>query len=338
MNEAHRYRELITFCNVLSVSLRSGRPIPDSMQALTEKNHSSQASIWCQSLAQKLADGYSAEEACRDLAGFDKVLARLMPLLGEKKLIKVLEIYTAFLVNMAILREQLTAALFYPMIVMGLLVLNLFHLNFVLFPNIYAQVLETGKTIPLMMHLLYFTKLACWPLALIIPAFILLAFVEMLRVSLTAKVCGNSIIARLFGASQAIRLQETSRLQGIISLYLQSGFSLEEAIATAAEFAAGDEKEALSNVAADIGHGVDPSFAFSLSPVLADVHWSKTNAESLPENLQYLSDSNNRRSTAILKSFSRQMLILALLLTGLFVAMIAFGFFDSYYWVIWSFA
>lgn len=337
MNESARYRELITFCNILSISLRSGKPLPETMTALSHNSGESKSSLWCRNLARKIADGYSAEEACRELAGFDGVLARLMPLLGEKRLIKVLEIYTGFLVNLAIVKEQLTAVLFYPLVVLGLMVMNLLHLNIFLFPRVYEQVLATGKSLPMMMRLLYFVQVDCWPLSLIIPGLMILAFIEMLRASLSAKINSASIITRLFGVGAAIRMQEISRLQGIIALYLQSGFALEKALATAADFAEGEDKESLNNVAASIAHGTEPAFAFSQSPVLSNLYLTSTNSEVLAEKLRYISESNSRHSNASLKKFSKNMFIVTLLLTGFFVAIVTSSFFDSYYWVIWSF-
>lgn len=337
MNESARYRELITFCNILSISLRSGKPLPETMTALSGNAAESKSSLWCRNLARKLADGYSPEDACRELAGFDGVLARLMPLLGEKKLIKVLEIYTSFLVNLAIVKEQLTAVLFYPLFVVGLMILNLLHLNIFLFPRIYEQVLATGKSLPMMMRILYFVQVDCWPLSLIIPGLMILAFIEMLRASLSAKISSESMITRLFGVASAIRIQEISRLQGIIALYLQSGFSIEKALTTTADFAEGSDKESLNNVAATIAHGTEPAFAFSHSSILSDLYLTSADAQMLAEKLGYVSESNSRHANADLKKFSNKMFIVTLLLTGFFVAIVTSSFFDSYYWVIWSF-
>ena len=55
--------------------------------------------------------GHPVEEACRELKDFDPVLARLMPLLGNNRLLKVLELYTGFLVNLERVRESLKTAL-----------------------------------------------------------------------------------------------------------------------------------------------------------------------------------------------------------------------------------
>lgn len=337
MSQSAGYREIISFCQMLSVSLRSGHSIPDSLSALAGRTSDSISSKWARQLSTKLAEGYPVEEACRELAGFDPVLARLLPLIGQNRLIKILEIYTTFLVNLETVRENLKTVLFYPMVVILLLVANLLQLNFGLFPRVYEQLVAAGSSIPWLMKLLYFAEFRLWPFSLPLPVILVAILAVLLRGMYAGQINSSSLIARLARVGLALRLQEQARLQGIISLYLRAGFSLVKAVEVAADFALPEDRESLSRAAEALSHGEKPGSAFAVSPVLANLLGEDEEPVNLPEKLQYVADSNNRHSASILKKISTDMFIAALLLTGIFVALITSGVFDSYYWVIWSF-
>jgi type II secretory pathway component PulF len=337
MKEKSAYQEILSFCSILAVALRSGRPLPDSMAELSRGKEENKASVWCSELGRKLAEGCSIEDACRNLADFDPVLARLMPLLGERRLIRILEIYSLFLVNMAVVQEQLKAVLFYPLAIFLLKLANLVQLNYFLIPEVYRSLIEAGRSPPWLMKMLYFAEPAFWPFSLVLPAVMTVLLGEMLRIFVAAKINSNSLAARFFGISGAMQLQEKSRLQGIIGLYLQSGFSLEKALAVTAEFAGNDERLDLLQCSESIAGGEEPQTAFARSKTFADISLSESELPLLAEKLKYLSESNNRHSTAMIRTFSRNMFLVTLLLSGLFVAAVTSSCFDSYYWVIWSF-
>lgn len=332
------YRELTAFCQILTVALRSGKPLPESLSELSARGSDNASSVWCRNISDKLAAGYSLEEACRELAGFDPVLARLMPLLGQNRLIKVLELYTSFLVSLETVREKCQSAIFYPFLVVSLLIANLLHLNFSLFPIVYKQIVLNNGAQPLMLRLLHFSEPGLWPLSLIIPLFMTFCFAGMLRALFAKKLHSNSWLAKISGLAEAIRLQELGRLQGIVGLYLEAGFSLDRAVAEAACFADNVDSETLRNVAESLAHGVEPAFALSMSPVLKNLSASVAEPTIFSDKLKFMSDSNYHCSNALMRRLSSFMSVAALLLTGLFVAVVTASFFDSYYWLIWSFS
>ena len=334
--EQQNSHEIITFCQLLAVALKSGRPVPESLAALGTRSGSSKASLWATHLADKMSEGYPVEAACRELHDFDPVLARLMPLLGNNRLLKVLELYTGFLVNIERVRESLKTALFYPAVVVTLLLAQLMHLNFSLFPHVYEQAESLASPLPMTVRLLYFASFDLWPVSLPIPLLMIAAAVFMLKTFFSGKIDSRSLAARFARFGEALQLQETGRLQGVVGLYLEAGFPLSAAIETAAGLTQGIDSDSLMNVAAALNHGETLNSAFDLSPALKHVGSDKSDAGSLAERLKYASESNYRHSYSLLKSISNEMLLIALLLTGLFVGLVASGVFGSYYWALWS--
>ncbi|HNS09047.1 MAG TPA: type II secretion system F family protein [Candidatus Ozemobacteraceae bacterium] len=337
MNEQQQNsHEIITFCQLLAVALKSGRPIPETLAAIGTRSGSSKASQWAVHLADKMSEGHPVEDACRELTDFDPVLARLMPLLGNNRLLKILELYTGFLVNLERVRESLKTALFYPAVVVTLLLAQLMHLNFSLFPHVYEQAAALSSPLPMTVRLLYFASFDLWPISLPIPLLMIISAIFMLRTFFSAKIDSRSLAARFARFGEALQLQETGRLQGVISLYLEAGFPLAVAIENAAGLTHGRDSDALLNVAEALKHGEGPASAFALSPALKHVGSDKSDAGSLAERLKYASESNYRHSYSLLKSISNEMLLIALLITGLFVGLVASGVFGSYYWALWS--
>ncbi|MDD3146565.1 MAG: type II secretion system F family protein [Candidatus Riflebacteria bacterium] len=336
MNEQNLRREVITFCQLVSVALRSGRPIPEALSDLSGRLADTQASIWAKNLAQKMSEGHPVDEICHEMSGFDPVLARLMPLLGNGRLLKVLELYTGFLVNLERVHENLKSALFYPTVVISLLLANLVQLNFGLFKHVFQSSAVESADFPLMLRLLYFAEVDLWPFSLPVPLLMLATFIFMARAMLLGRLSSSSVVARVARFSDALRLQEKGRLLGVISLYLQAGFSVTNAVEKSAELAGGSDTVALNAVARALGNGEKQETAFALSSVLSDFAEGAAESAALPERLQYASESNYRHSYSLLRRISNEMMLVALLLTGVFVMLITSGVFGSYYWAIWS--
>ena len=330
-------QEVIVFCQVLSLALKSGRPLPESFSALAGHRGDSKASIWCRELAKKMSAGYSTQEACHDLADFDPVLARLIPLLGDQRLIRVLELYTRYLINLETVSERLRAVMFYPQVVMIVLLANLCYLNVYLFPQVFVDMGGAPRSLPIMLRFLHFTEPSLWPFSLLIPAAVVIMLYGMIKTSL-GRVDSGSVVTRLYGVASAIRLQEIARLQGLISLYLQAGFSLEKSVENSAQLADRNDANDLLSVGKVLSQGKTAEEAFAYSDVFFEIAHADLTPELYAEKLAYVSDSSYKHSYARIKNSSQNMMLLALLLTGFFVAMVTSGVFDTYYWLIWMFS
>ena len=322
---------------MLSLALKSGRPLPESLLRLSGPRPDNMASKWCRELGEKMASGYSVKEVCNDLADFDPVLARLLPLLGDERLIKVLDFYTRCLINFEIVKDRLKAALFYPFLILAILLVNLLFLNLNLFPQVIESLATTERSLPVMVRLLHFTEASLWPISLIIPGLIIVLLFVTVKVML-GMAGRDSFITRLYGFSDALRLQETARLQSMVSLYLRAGLSLEESVANSAQLAGKDDAADLLSSSRVLSQGRPAEEAFAYSNVFLEIAHADLTPESYAEKLEYASESNYRNSCAIIRSSSQFMAITALLTAGCFVALITSGVFDTYYWLIWMFS
>lgn len=336
MTSTENNREIITFCQMLSLALKSGRSLPESLLALSGRRPENKASQWCREIGQKMSSGYSAQEACSELADFDPVMARLLPLLGDDRLGKVLDFYTRCLINLGIVQEKLKAAFFYPFLVITVLVANLVYLNIYLFPQVFIDMGSSVRSLPIMVRLLHFTEVNLWPLSLILPLLIFGSLVMIIKTSF-GTIDSNSVIARIYGAAAAVRLQETARLQSLVSLYLKAGLSLEESVKNSAKLAGKSDAADLTSAGNVLSQGHPPEEAFAYSNVFMEIAHAELTPELYAEKLAYASESNYRNSCALMKNSSEFMAVAALLMTGFFVAIVTSGVFDTYYWLMWMF-
>ena len=112
--------ELIAFCRLLSTASKSGKPLTYSLDYLNKNQSESQIVKWADDLSTKLKQGHSLEESVNEIKKLDPVLARLMPLLGNERLVKVFEIYTRFLIKQDMCFKQVSCLVWYPLLVMVL--------------------------------------------------------------------------------------------------------------------------------------------------------------------------------------------------------------------------
>jgi len=330
-------QEIIMFCQMLSLALKTGRPLPESLAKLSGQRPDNKASQWCREIAEKMASGYSVQEVCSSLADFDPVLARLLPLLGDNRLIRVLDFYTRCLINFEMVRDRMKTALFYPLMILAFVLANLCYLNLNLFPQVMLSLAESERSLPIMVRLLHFTEASLWPISLIVPVLIAAVFLVTIK-AVAGMVDKDSLITRLYGFADAARLQETARLQSMVSLYLQAGLSLEKAVDNCAQMAGKSDAADLLSIGRVLSQGRPAEEAFCYSDVFMEIAHADLTPDLYAEKLEYASESNFRHSCASIRTSSQMMAITALLAAGLFVALITSGIFDTYYWLIWMFS
>lgn len=337
MNNKASSEELIAFCHILTTSLKSGRPLPVSLMSFPAGRENSQAVDWCRKIGKRLAEGYSLEQSVKDLAGFDPVLARLMPLFGENRLLKILESYTRYLVIIESLNQKLSSAIFYPFMVLLLSVLNLFHLNFFLFPCVMKDLVESGRGPSLLMKVLFFADWHFWPGSLVIPLILLASIFFMARNFIVGLNSGATFWGWISGLNGIVYRQNAARAQAAVALYLDAGMSLEKSLRMASEIFDESAGFGLADVAAAIEHGMTIQDSFAQSPALRDVCVTKDTAEELDSVLSRFSRGNYSASLAMLERLSNISGTFALLLAGFLVLCVTSGFFNTYFWVIWSY-
>lgn len=332
----NKSEELIRFCQMLTTAVKCGKPLPQALLSLKPVSGNDKAVAWCNSIGRKMSEGYAIETAVSELSGFDPTLARLLPLLGENRLLRVLESYTRYLVVLESLNQRLSAAIAYPFLLLLLMNLNFFHLNFFLFPRAYSQMQAAHQDPSLLMRLLYFVNPDFWPLSLVVPGLFFICLAVMIRQFFKGLGAGKTIWGEVSGMNSIVAQQEAARVQACLCLYLESGYSLEKSMRMTGELL-DDRKNGLMDTLAALESGMAISEAFALSPVLRRVYLADDSGEGLVEALQRCARSNFRSSMARMKNVSGIFAVLALLVASLFVLSVTSGFFDTYYWLMWSY-
>lgn len=330
-----RTHELISFCNVITTALKSGRPLPETLTVLKAGDFSSPAQQWCQTIGKRLADGYSLEQAVMDLENFDPVLAKLMPLMGENRLIRLLESYTRYLVVVESLNQRLSAAIFYPFMLLMLLNVNLLHLNFFLFPEAMLQLEQLGQRPSVTMYLLYFMEIRLWPWALILPLALLAALFMILRQFVKGIDSGHSLLGRISGMNQIVIRQNAARAHALIGLYLEAGMTLEKALRQSAELSDNNADLLAALAALEQGHPIEA--AFVRSELLKSICVAENTPEGLAQTFKRSSDGLFRSTMTRLKNVSTLFGSAAILVAAFFVFSVTSGFFDTYFWLIGSY-
>lgn len=336
--EQNSTAELISFCQIMTTALKSGKPLPQSLLNLNKsKSENSRAVIWCRELGKSLSEGYPLEEAVKQLKSFDPVLSNLLKLLGQNRLLKMLEAYTRYLVIIESLNQKVFAALIYPFIILVFICAILLNFNFLLFPRAMNDMAAANMPPSLMMKLLYFADLSFWPLALILPLIIFTTFIIFVHFMIRGIHCPNSIIGAFFSLNRVVVAQNAARAQAVIALYLEAGYSLEDSLLNASQLFDQQEKYQLKNVAEAIKRGNPLKEAFELSPLLKGLSSVADTKENLSEIFRRFSNSNFKVSVSFLTLFTDVSAVLAMLMAGFFVLCITSGLFDTYYWLIWSY-
>ena len=133
-NKLTNQEELIAFCRLIVAASKSGMRLIPALEKLVDKNNDKQSIVWLNDLVDKLKKGYSIDEAKNSLKGLDPVLGRLLPLIGNEKLVKVFEIYTKYLIKQETCNKQIRCLVWYPLLVMLFAFAFIVYLNFHSFP------------------------------------------------------------------------------------------------------------------------------------------------------------------------------------------------------------
>ncbi|MDD3000225.1 MAG: hypothetical protein PHF29_00540 [Candidatus Riflebacteria bacterium] len=329
------YAQIIEFCQIMLIISKSEGRTSGSLSALLTKDNENKASQWAVTISRNLEQGNSIEESCQILENVDPVLNRLLPLILKKQLYYLLESYIRFLTFLELLKEDTKNALFYPFILACLLFLSLLQLNYVLFPEMAKIVQDFGANSPFLMNILFFADKAYWPLSLLIPLVILLFLFLTTMSVINGGIYANSFIAKITGIQKALRLQEISRIQNLIGLYLSSGETLENTIQTVAELCTQQNKSYLLFVAKKLAEGISHEILFEDSEIF-DIMLGNEGDNDLSSRFKIASENNYKSSKFLIKAYSGVMTMFSLLAASLLVALIVCATFDSYYWLMWS--
>ncbi len=339
MSVDKRNEELILFCQMLSMASQSGIPLAESLIEASNAHSGRIAGNWCRNLALRLKDGYSIENAMQDLEGFDSILAGIVAVIGEDRLIEILQSYSRFLLFIETIRENLKTAFFYPLVIMFFLLANLMLLNFFVFPALFQEFIGKINEVPILMRALYFAEPRMWPFSLLFPCLFFWATANTVKTIWTGdwQVFRHSLIARLMKLNLFIEKQAEARIQSLIALYLGAGFTLVESIYRASD---SDPKMSetfrLRNVAEALKNGVDFKEAMEQSPVLEYFAEVSTEGQELEFKLKKMAKLRFHSAKKDFSFMEKVASIVAVILAGIMVMIISLSFFSTYFWQLWE--
>ena len=330
IKEDNQRRELILFCNLLSTACKTDQSLAKALAKNTNEQKNSRCAVWASSVARNLQDGYSLEECASQLSGFDPVLAQIMPLLGERKLIKILDLYSRFLLKLDMCNKQIRLLTSYPMLIIGFAIAFIVYLNFSMFPEMVQIFGHRGFAENWTMYLFYFADFYYWPMSLIIPAILLYLGYEAARIAFSGSVKEKYFWSRITGLSEADLLNRKARVIALMSLYLKAGYSLNDAISTTAQLASEEEKKDILNAEAVLRTGASYAEAIGRSEILGEVLNGNENSEELPDKLDCAFNGLNDEAIFKIKNCENRILYISIFLAAIVVLVVALGAYGSY--------
>ena len=335
-NDTFNKEELINFCRLLTSAAKSGLPLVKALDKYKNYHSFKQSYLWINDLIEKLSKGYSIEESTKDLKNFDPILARLMPLLGNERLIKVFEIYTKYMVKQHTCNKQIRFLVWYPLLIMILGLFILIYLNLFNFPNMENLSSFNGFWETWSLKILYFTNPKYWPFSLVVPIFILYLIFDCMFYIISGHFIPFSLWAKLSGIDKAEVLNEKARLVAFLSLYLEAGYTLDASLEAAIPLVDFNNKKELFDLKKSLISGNSLYEALKKSEVLSEVFNGKESNKELSIKMAYAYDYFNSETLSLIKNITDRLFYIPLLLAALIALAIGLGFFGSYNLLLWS--
>lgn len=335
-NKMTNQEELVAFCRLIIAASKSGMGLIPALEKLVDKNNDKQSIVWLNDLVDKLKKGYSIDEAKDSLKGLDPVLARLLPLIGNEKLIKVFDIYTKYLIKQETCNKQIRCLVWYPLLVMLFAFAFIVYLNFHSFPLMESMSSLDSSLDGWSIRLLYFANISLWPISLIIPGLMAYLVIDCAIYMIFGRFIKTSLWAKISGLDKADEMNEKSRLAALLSIYVSAGYSLNQAIEASISFVGEKESQELLKVNEAFTAGNNLSEILVNSGILSDFLNGKERVDELPAKLNYAYDSFNFETISLIKSISDKLFYIPLIIAGIMVMLVVTGFFGSYSNFAWS--
>ena len=317
----------------LSTLLASGIPLLDALDSLVAQHQGGFRESLLQ-LRERVAAGSSLAEAMREQPQVYDELSIHMVEVGENSgtLDSVLDQLANFSERYLQLKDRVTSALFYPVVVFLLSMGVGVFLMTVVVPMLLDNLLETGKTIPWPTRVLKTMSdgLTSYGLVLVaLAALLACTLLAILQTDWGRQLWHRSILRLPMVGSMALK-QELSRMSLIVSTLLRSGIVLLDALEIAGRAAkntvvkAGLEsgRTAIQR-GQDIGQALEETKLFP--PVVVQIFAVGQQTGKLEEMLQRLADNYDRQVTTL--SLRLATLLEPVLIIGLasFVGFILFA-------------
>ncbi len=283
--------ELIAFCRLIIAASKSGLPLTTALEKIKRNGSHKLSENWVYELVSKLEKGYSIKEATNSIKDMDPVLARLMPLLGNERLVKVFEIYTKYMIKQETCYKQISCLVWYPLVIMLICLAFVIYLNLHTFPIMETLADFNGFFETWSLKLFYFANHSYWPFSFVIPLLLVYVIVDCSIFMFTGHFANISLWSRLSGLNKAIDMNEKSRLAALLSIYTEAGYTFSEAIEASSSFVGEKTKKELLGMNDSFTAGNKLSEVLSKSSFLSEFLNGKESADELPVKLNYAYDS-----------------------------------------------
>ena len=140
----------------------------------------------------------------------------------------------------------------------------------------------------------------------------------------------RSLWAQISGLSKATKLNEKSRLAALLSIYMEAGYSLNEALEASLDSLSDYEKKDLLGLNNAFIKGNNLSEVLYKSKIMSEIINGKESPDELPIKFKYAYDSYNSDTIAMIKSASEKLFYIPLAIAGLMVFAVSIGLFGSY--------
>ena len=139
-----------------------------------------------------------------------------------------------------------------------------------------------------------------------------------------------SLWAKISGLEKAADTNNKSRLAALLSIYMEAGYSLTEAIEASIDSFNDKEKEELENFKKVFSAGNNLSESLIKSKLMSEIINGKETNEELITKFNYAYDSYSYDTIVIIKSVSEKLFYIPLIIAGLMVLAVSSGLFGTY--------
>ena len=329
--------DLLAFTRLMQAARSSRVNFPRALNELAGQIPEGKPQLWATELSEKMARGHSLGEAIKSLEGIDDTLAALLAVPGGYGFEAVLMAYSRYLVLFTKLSEQVRTAVFYPLLMLWLSVMNIALLNMLVFPAMQTMFDAQNQDAPLIVKLLAIGDGSNLPVSLPLPLLIIGLAVVATRTWLIMPPheMPDTLFGKFLALPQMAHAERTGRFQYLISLFVRAGYRITDAVRLAAGLGtAKGVSRSLIEKAERLERGENIICAIGDDDVLLPICGGlQANAafDDVADALEMASASNVAVAGRLTGRIESVGLILGLFIVGVVVLVLTLAFFDPYF-------
>jgi general secretion pathway protein F len=324
--------ELSLFSRQLASLLQSGLPLDDALSICAKQNRRQAATALLSSIRSSILEGQTLAQAMSAYpAAFNRTYCAMIKA-GEAAgyLSQVLERLATYAEGARQSRQKLQMALLYPLILLGVSILIVALLMVFVVPRLTAMFENSGSELPGLTRALIATSDflgSAWAVSIPAAILLLIAAWRLLMSKESRRLSADRIFLEVPLLGHIIRQADSARFASTISILLNSGVPLVEALHIAGQVVDNAHLRAgVQRVAVKVREGGSFSKALGqedgFSPLLIQMASSGEANGTLGTQMAYASENQERELTVLLGTFMALLEPLTILLMGGLVTLI----------------